>query len=146
MKVGILIQPKLKRDYGPKGPVRVYYNTDPYQLAYGAIRAFQRFVAIALTSVGTDSLRPWLGTALPQLPKYNIHVLEEMKLFVRDELQKAIQQFFMLQSQEIETYADEDIINSIDIVSIDINELNRISATIRFTPKNSQAILLSLEV
>lgn len=146
MKISVLIQPKLKRPYGESGPTRVYYDTDPYNVAEGALRSFQRFVAIALTSVGTDSIRPWLGTALPQLPMYNIHVEDEMKLFVRDEVRKAITQFFTLQSQEIDTYSDMDIITAIDIVSVDILEGNRISIKLKFTPKNARAITMSLEV
>ena len=146
MKVSLLIQPKLNRNHGLLGPVSIKYMTDPYNLAYGALRAFQRFAAIALTSVGTDSLRPWLGTAIPQLPMYNIHLEEDMKVFVRLELQKAIQQFFTLQSQEIDTYTDEDIITAIDIIAVEITSVNRVSAKLSFTPKNMQAVLLSLEV
>lgn len=146
MKVSLLIQPRLKRAFGTHGPVSVTYDTDPYNLAYGAVRAFQRFAAIALTSVGTDSIRPWFGTALPQLPMYNIHVEDEMKMFVREELQKAIQQYFTIQSIESSTYTDEDMISAIDIISVDIYNRNRISAKLMFTPKNMQAILLALEV
>lgn len=146
MKIGILIQPKLNKKHGTLGPVSVTYTTDPYNLAQGVIRSFQRFAAIALTTAGTDSIRPWLGTALPQLPKYNIHSAEEMRLFVRDEVRKAISQFFILQAQEISTYADIDIITAIDIVSVDIVNVNRISIKLQFTPKTLRAIVMSLEV
>ena len=146
MKVSLLIQPRLNRAFGVNGPVSVVYDTDPYNLAFGAVRAFQRFAAIALNLVGTDSIRPWLGTLLPQLTMYNIHVEEEMKLFVREELQKAIQQYFTIQSLELNSYTDADIITAIDIVSVDIHNRNRISAKLMFTPKNMQAILLALEV
>ena len=146
MRVSLLIQPKLDRNYGPQGRQRVMYATDPYNLAEGAVRAFQRFCAIALSTKGTDTLRPWLGTELPQLPRYNIHMVDEMKLFVRDQVRDAIKQFFILQREEQDSYAEEDIMTAIDIISIDINDRNKVTIQLRFTPQNLQGILLSLEV
>lgn len=142
MKGSILIQPYLNPKLVPE---KIRYTTRPYDIAKGVTRAFQRFAAIALTSVGTDALRPWLGTELPMLCHMNMHDRGAFKLTISDELHKAIDQFFILQKQETPTTA-VDIIKRIQIVSIEIDDDNRVSARLRFYPASSEAVELSLEV
>ena len=142
MKGSVLIQPMLHQTLNRE---RVVYTTSPYKIARGVTRAMQRFAAIALTTVGTDALRPWLGTELPVIPRMNVADEKELQLLVNDELARAIAQFFTLQNQENYT-SDVDVMASIDVTDITIGDNYAVSAHIRFTPRVGEAITISLEV
>ena len=143
MKRSILIQPKLSIR---RNVQRVLYHTDTKGIAEGVLRSMQRYAAIALTSKGTDKLRPWLGTSLPQVALMNIQDPDEMKLFVRDELRAAGNQLFLLQDEDADTLLDSDVIEGLEVVSVDIDEDRRIIGTVRFYPKNNEAIDMSVAV
>lgn len=143
MKRSVLIQPKLSIR---RNVQRVLYQTNTKGIAEGVLRSMQRYAAIALTTKGTDKIRPWLGTALPQVALMNIHDPEEMKLFVRDELRTAGNQLFLLQDEDVDTLMDSDIIEGLEVVSVEIDEDRRVVGTVRFYPKDSEAIEMSVTV
>jgi hypothetical protein len=141
MKAGVLIQPKLRY-----GKTRIVYETNPYKLAEGVSRAMQRYSVIALTVKGSDSLRPWFGTALPDIPKMNVSDKKQLEILVRDQLKDAIDQFFILQQLEIETMQDEDIMDSIAIGEVTVTDSNGVHAQVIFYPRSGEAVDIALEV
>lgn len=142
MKTGVLMQPLLSYQ---RGTVRITYETDPYLRAEGPIRSMQKFAVIALTTKGSDAIRPWFGTNLSQLPLMNMYNEREVELFIRDEVREAIKQFFIIQSDDTGLTTD-DIIDSIELINISINSRNNILIEIMFYPQNGDAIKYSLEV
>jgi hypothetical protein len=125
---------------------RVKYFTDTRKIAEGVLRSMQKYAAIALTNVGTDKLRPWLGTSLPKVALMNIHDPEEIKLFVRDQLREAGNQLFILQNEDSATLLQEDLIDGIEVVSVTIDTDRRIIGVVRFYPVVGTAIEMSVEV
>ena len=101
-----------------------------------------------MTGVGTDPIRPWFGTKLSKLVRMNVVDTTETKVFVRDQVSEAIRQFFKLQSLESSqnTQTADDIITSIELISLDINAANQISITVRFTPAKAASIVYSMKV
>jgi hypothetical protein len=142
MKTGVLMQPLLNYRLGT---VRITYQTDPYLKAVGPIRSMQKYTVIALTTKGTDTLRPWFGTHLAQLPLMNMYNTAEVELFIRDEVKEATKQFFIIQNDDT-NLKSEDIIDSIELKSISINNRNNIAIEIMFYPLKGDSISLSLEV
>lgn len=142
MKKGVLMQPKLSYR---RGAVRVTYETNPYGIAEGPIRSMQKYAVIALTTKGSDSIRPWFGTRLSELPLMNMYNTTEVELFIKDEVKEATRQYFLLQNAEPNLTPD-DIIDSIELQGISINNRNNIVIVIRFYPLTGTAIALSLEM
>lgn len=137
----VLMQPKL---VNKRGAVRITYSTDPYLIATGALRSMQRFAAIALTTRGTDTIRPWFGTILPQFPLMTMGDRVTILAEARAELQDAISQFFIIQDSMVDQLADADLIDTIDIVDVRIQNYNSLYMEVRFYPRNSAAITLSI--
>lgn len=142
MKKSVLMQPKLSYR---RGTVRVTYETNPYGIAAGPLRSMQKYAVIALTTKGTDGIRPWFGTKLAELPLMNMYNTKEVELFIRDQVKDATRQFFLLQSQD-HNLGEEDIINSIELKNIEISERGNILIEIMFYPLQGSSIELSLEV
>jgi len=142
---GLIMTPRLESNIGP---VRVTYTLDPYDKVAGPLRAMQKFTVILMTGVGTDPIRPWFGTKLSKLVRMNVVDTTETKVFVRDQVSEAIRQFFKLQSLESSqnTQTADDIITSIELISLDINAANQISITVRFTPAKAASIVYSMKV
>lgn len=142
---GLIMTPRLESDIGP---VRVKYTLDPYDKVAGPLRAMQKFTVILMTGVGTDPIRPWFGTKLSKLVRMNVVDTTETKVFVRDQVSEAIRQFFKLQSLESSqnTQTADDIITSIELISLDINAANQIFITVRFTPAKAASIVYSMKV
>ncbi|MDD2230753.1 MAG: hypothetical protein PHY48_15310 [Candidatus Cloacimonetes bacterium] len=141
MKKGILMQPRLSTR---KGAMRVTYDTNPYVYAKGPIRCMQRYAVIALTTKGSDALKPSFGTRLVELPLMNMYNEVEMQLFIKDQVKDASKQFFLLQDSELNSAVD--VVTSIELESVYISEQNTIVIKIRFYPLTSDAVTLSLEV
>lgn len=142
---GLIMTPRLESN---AGPVRVNYTLDPYDKVEGPLRAMQKFTVILMTGVGTDPIRPWFGTKLSKLVRMNVVDTTETKVFVRDQVSEAIRQFFKLQSLESaqNTQTADDIITSIELMSLEINAANQISITVRFTPAKAASIVYSMKV
>ena len=142
---GLIMTPRLESNVGP---VRVRYTLDPYDKVAGPLRAMQKFTVILMTGGGTDPIRPWFGTKLSKLVRMNVVDTTETKVFVRDQVSEAIRQFFKLQSLESSqnTQTADDIITSIELISLDINAANQISITVRFTPAKAASIVYSMKV
>lgn len=142
---GLIMTPRLESNVGP---VRVRYTLDPYDKVAGPLRAMQKFTVILMTGVGTDPIRPWFGTKLSKLVRMNVVDTTETKVFVRDQVSEAIRQFFKLQSLESSqnTQTADDIITSIELISLDINASNQISITVRFTPAKAASIVYLMKV
>ena len=124
---------------------RVSFETDPYSIAAGVLRNIQKYCVILLTHVGTDRLHPKFGTDLASLPLMNIHSYAEIRLFISDQIKSASEQFFTMQGTD-KTLAADDLLVSVELVSINITDTNKISITLKFNPKTSEAITLSLRV
>jgi hypothetical protein len=69
----------------------------------------------------------------------------EVELFIRDEVKEATKQFFIIQNEDT-NLKSEDIIDSIELKSISINNRNNIAIEIMFYPLKGDSISLSLEV
>lgn len=142
---GLIINPRLE---GKVGPVEVKYTLDPYDKAEGPVRAMQKFTVILMTTVGTDPLRPWFGTYLSRLCRMNIVDRTETQIFVRDQVSEAIRQFFVLQSAESSQniQSSDDVISSIELVNLDINDANQISLEIKFVSAKYSSIIYSMKI
>lgn len=142
----LLINPLLREN----SIQQVKYTLDPYTVASGPIRGIQKFTVILMTTQGTDKIRPWFGTRMPEVTLMNAVNKDGIKLFVKEQLESAIQQFFDIQKEESNYHSDSqdvyDIILTIEVVSIDITEDYRIDAKVKFTPATRDSILLSLEI
>lgn len=142
---GLLINPQLEKNVGKK---LVTCTLNPYTTAEGPIRAMQKFLVILLTTVGSDSMRPWFGTYMPQMLHMNIIDKTETQLFVREQVSEAIRQFFKLQSDEATQNNQEaiDLISSIELTDLTINNSNQIFLNIKFTPVKQESIIYSLKL
>ena len=121
-------------------PSRVLFQTNYYSEAVGVLPPIQRFATILLSTLGSDPVRPWLGTKFNQLPRMNIVNKTELHSFVSGEVDKAKVQFFTLQDEETDVLTQDDIISTIDLVSVDILEGSRIVVNILFKPLTTEAI------
>lgn len=142
MKKSVLMQPLLSYK---RGTVRVIYETNPYGVAEGPLRSMQKYSVIALTTQGSDKLRPWFGTKLSEVPLMNVYNTKELELFIRDQVKEATRQFFLLQNGDT-TLSSEDVIDSIELKGVSIKNTNNILIEIRFYPLKGDSITLSLEV
>lgn len=142
---GLIITPQLERNVGKQ---LITCTLDPYVTAAGPIRSMQKFMVILLTTVGTDAMRPWFGTYMPQMLHMNIVDRTETRLFVKDQVSEAIRQFFKLQSNEATQNNQEsgDLITSIELVDLSISNSNQISLNIKFTPAKQSSIIYSLKL
>lgn len=142
---GLLINPQLEKNVGKQ---LVTCTLNPYTTAEGPIRAMQKFLVILLTTVGSDSMRPWFGTYMPQMLHMNIVNRTETQLFIREQVSEAIRQFFKLQSREATQNNQEaiDLISSIELTDLTINNSNQIFLNIKFTPVKQESIIYSLKL
>ena len=142
---GLLINPQLEKNVGKQ---LVTCTLNPYTTAEGPIRAMQKFLVILLTTVGSDSMRPWFGTYMPQMLHMNIVNRTETQLFIREQVSEAIRQFFKLQSGEATQNNQEaiDLISSIELKYLTINNSNQIFLNIKFTPVKQESIIYSLKL
>lgn len=142
---GLLINPQLEKNVGKQ---LVTCTLNPYTTAEGPIRAMQKFLVILLTTVGSDSMRPWFGTYMPQMLHMNIVNRTETQLFIREQVSEAIRQFFKLQSGEATQNTQEaiDLISSIELTDLTINNSNQIFLNIKFTPAKQESIIYSLKL
>lgn len=142
---GLLINPQLEKNVGKQ---LVTCTLNPYTTAEGPIRAMQKFLVILLTTVGSDSMRPWFGTYMPQMLHMNIVNRTETQLFIREQVSEAIRQFFKLQSGEATQNSQEaiDLISSIELTDLTINNSNQIFLNIKFTPVKQESIIYSLKL
>ena len=142
---GLLINPQLEKNAGKQ---LVTCTLNPYTTAEGPIRAMQKFLVILLTTVGSDSMRPWFGTYMPQMLHMNIVNRTETQLFIREQVSEAIRQFFKLQSSEATQNNQEaiDLISSIELKDLTINNSNQIFLNIKFTPVKQESIIYSLKL
>lgn len=142
---GLLINPQLEKNVGKQ---LVTCTLNPYTTAEGPIRAMQKFLVILLTTVGSDSMRPWFGTYMPQMLHMNIVNRTETQLFVREQVSEAIRQFFKLQSNESTQNNQEaiDLISSIELTDLTISNSNQIFLNIKFTPAKQESIIYSLKL
>lgn len=142
---GLLINPQLEKNVGKQ---LVTCTLNPYTTAEGPIRAMQKFLVILLTTVGSDSMRPWFGTYMPQVLHMNIVNRTETQLFIRGQVSEAIRQFFKLQSGEATQNNQEaiDLISSIELKDLTINNSNQIFLNIKFTPVKQESIVYSLKL
>lgn len=142
---GLLINPQLEKNVGKQ---LVTCTLNPYITAEGPIRAMQKFLVILLTTVGSDSMRPWFGTYMPQMLHMNIVNRTETQLFIREQVSEAIRQFFKLQSGEATQNNQEaiDLISSIELTDLTINNSNQIFLNIKFTPIKQESIIYSLKL
>lgn len=142
---GLLINPQLEKNVGKQ---LVTCTLNPYTTAEGPIRAMQKFLVILLTTVGSDSMRPWFGTYMPQMLHMNIVNRTETQLFIREQVSEAIRQFFKLQSGEATQNNQEaiDLISSIELTDLTINNSNQIFLNIKFTPAKQESIIYSLKL
>lgn len=142
---GLLINPQLEKNVGKQ---LVTCTLNPYTTAEGPIRAMQKFLVILLTTVGSDSMRPWFGTYMPQMLHMNIVNRTETQLFIREQVSEAIRQFFKLQSGEATQNNQEaiDLISSIELTDLTINNSNQIFLNIKFTPVKQESIIYSLKL
>lgn len=142
---GLLINPQLEKNVGKQ---IVTCTLNPYTTAEGPVRAMQKFLVILLTTVGSDSMRPWFGTYMPQMLHMNIVNRTETQLFIREQVSEAIRQFFKLQSGEATQNNQEaiDLISSIELTDLTINNSNQIFLNIKFTPVKQESIIYSLKL
>ena len=140
MKTGLLIVPLVSSGIGP---IKITYNLHPTQECSGISRAIQLLNVIILTTKGSDSLHPNFGTHLSSLPVMSVGIGNEATLFVRDELNDAIQQFFDLQRADTKL-TDEDLISSISVNSISTDASNRVTAKLHIKPKLTYAVIASI--
>lgn len=142
---GLLINTQLEKNVGKQ---LVTCTLNPYTTAEGPIRAMQKFLVILLTTVGSDSMRPWFGTYMPQMLHMNIVNRTETQLFIREQVSEAIRQFFKLQSGEATQNNQEaiDLISSIELKDLTINNSNQIFLNIKFTPVKQESIIYSLKL
>ena len=142
---GLLINPQLEKNVGKQ---LVTCTLNPYTTAEGPIRAMQKFLVILLTTVCSDSMRPWFGTYMPQMLHMNIVNRTETQLFIREQVSEAIRQFFKLQSGEATQNNQEaiDLISSIELTDLTINNSNQIFLNIKFTPVKQESIIYSLKL
>lgn len=142
---GLLINPQLEKNVGKQ---LVTCTLNPYATAEGPIRAMQKFLVILLTTVGSDSMRPWFGTYMPQILHMNIVNRTETQLFIQEQVSEAIRQFFKLQSSEATQNNQEaiDLISSIELTDLTITNSNQISLNIKFTPVKQESIIYSLKL
>ena len=142
---GLLINPQLEKNVGKQ---LITCTLNPYTTAEGPIRAMQKFLVILLTTVGSDSMRPWFGTYMPQMLHMNIVNRTETQLFIREQVSEAIRQFFKLQSGEATQNNQEaiDLISSIELTDLTINNSNQIFLNIKFTPVKQESIIYSLKL
>lgn len=142
---GLLINPQLEKNVGKQ---LVTCTLNPYTTAEGPIRAMQKFLVILLTTVGSDSMRPCFGTYMPQMLHMNIVNRTETQLFIREQVSEAIRQFFKLQSGEATQNNQEaiDLISSIELTDLTINNSNQIFLNIKFTPVKQESIIYSLKL
>ena len=142
---GLLINPQLISNVGPK---QLKYTLEPYNKSEGPLRAVQKFAVILMTTQGSDSIRPWFGTKLSRLSRMNIVDRVETELFIRDQVTEGIRQFFKLQSEEsIQNAQDaDDLITSIELLDVNINEANQIYVRIKFTPAKYSSVVYSIPV
>lgn len=141
---GLIMNPRLN----PLDIRQVFYTMDPYDKSEGPVRAMQKFTVILLTTKGTDALHPWLGTQMSSLPRMNLTQGTELKLFVKDQVNEAISQFFRLQAQE-RTQNDQtvyDVITDIEFLGVEVKDKNRLAVTVRFTPAARESVIYSLDV
>lgn len=141
-KKSIIMQPLLASN-GSR--TTVVFETDPYTVAQGVIRNIQKYCVLLLTNKGTDTLHPYFGTQFATIPLRNISTLTEMRLFISDQIKDATNQFFAMQNADT-TLVEDDILIGVSVVSIDISNISKISVTLKFVPKTSNAITLSLSV
>lgn len=113
----------------------------------GPLRAMHKFVVIMLTTKGSDPLHPWFGTYINDMITSNTNNKEETILSIREEANEAIKQFFKLQALEgTSNYqTDVDVINSIEILNIDIDIHNKVTMTIKFKPLKESSIVFSID-
>ena len=124
---------------------RVIFETDPYGIAMGVIRNIQKYCVILLTNKGTDRLHPLFGTRLSELPMMNISSNSDIRLFINDQVRSATSQFFSLQKED-NTLVPDDVLVSVELVSINISSTNKISIVLKFTPQTDDAVTLSIKV
>jgi hypothetical protein len=68
-----------------------------------------------------------------------------LELFIRDQITEASRQFFLLQTQDTNLTAD-DVIDSVEIQSIAINNTNNIVIALMFYPRNGTSVQYSIQV
>ena len=124
---------------------RVIFETDSYGIAMGVIRNIQKYCVILLTNKGTDRLHPLFGTRLSELPMMNISSNSDIRLFINDQVRSATSQFFSLQKED-NTLVPDDVLVSVELVSINISSTNKISIVLKFTPQTDDAVTLSIKV
>ena len=117
-------------------------------MAEGPLRAVQKFSVILMTTQGSDTLRPWFGTKLSRLSRMNIVDRVETELFIRDQVTEGIRQFFKLQAEESTQNAQtaNDLITSIELMEVAINDANQIYVVIKLTPAKYSSIVYSIPV
>jgi len=115
----------------------VMYEASAVEHATGPSRVFQKLSVILLTTRGTDKLNPTFGTNLNQVARSNMYDLNLTKVKVRREVKDGIQQFFDIQRKDTHTSAD-DIIDAIEIESIDIDAKNKIIIVLSVLPRNGK--------
>ena len=142
---GLLINPQLISNVGPK---QLKYTLEPYKEAQGPLRAIQKFAVILMTMQGSDSLRPWFGTKISRLSRMNIVDRVETELFIRDQVTEGIRQFFKLQAEESRQndQTADDLITSIELLSIKIDSGHNITVQIKLTPAKYSAVIYSIPV
>ena len=142
---GLLINPQLISNVGPK---QLKYTMEPYKMAEGPLRAVQKFSVILMTTQGSDTLRPWFGTKLSRLSRMNIVDRVETELFIRDQVTEGIRQFFKLQAEESTQNAQtaNDLITSIELMEVAINDANQIYVVIKLTPAKYSSVVYSIPV
>lgn len=125
-------------------PTKVLFETNYYTEATGVLPPIQRFASILLSTLGSDPVRPWLGTDFNKLPRMNIVSEEDLNDFVSAEVDKAKVQFFALQTEEAATMSNDDVISSISLNGVSILEGSRVVVNILFVPLTSEAINVAL--
>ena len=85
---------------------------------------------------------------MPQMLHMNIVNRTETQLFIREQVSEAIRQFFKLQSGEATQNNQEaiDLISSIELTDLTINNSNQIFLNIKFTPVKQESIIYSLKL
>lgn len=142
---GLMINPRLQEVGNIQ---RVSYTFNPYDKSEGPIRAMQKLMVILLTTVGSDPIRPWFGTKLSRVCMMNTVSNEETKMLITDEVSEGIRQFFKLQSEEFNQNKQtaNDVIKSVELLDITINDRRRVSLKIKFTPLRYASVVYSLTV
>lgn len=141
----LIMNPRLEPNIGP---VRLTYTLDPYDKAEGPLRAMQKFAVILLTTVGSDPIRPWLGTYISRLSRMNIVDRTETKIFIRDQVSEAIRQFFKLQSEESQQNRQtaDDVITSIELVELDLDADNHAFLRVKFESIKYSSVIYSMKL